>query len=397
MADTGAANDAGGASRTGSAGGTGGASSIAGDLDPASAGSGIGSSGGGAPATGGRWAALRADLRDAVTLRATVLVVAVAGVQLAFIFSYVAAFHRPTPHRVPIDVVAPAAIARSVAHLLDRLPGDPLAATVIGHLATARRQLLDQQTFGVLDVPTASHPRLLVASASGPSVATAVEAVLDRVVAAVHGHLAVSDLRPPAPGDFEGLSSFYLVVGWIVGGYLVASLLGVTAGSRPPTVRRAVVRLAVVVVYALVSGFAGAAIVGPDLHALPDRVLELGALGALVVAAAGAFTVGLQVVAGTVGIGLAIVVFVVLGNPSAGGPFGWPLLPAFWRSIGPWIPTGAATFSSRAICYFGGRGLLRPLVVVSAYAVVGAALTFGRLALRPAPRTPGGAPPPASS
>jgi hypothetical protein len=336
-----------------------------------------------------RFGALGQDVRDAVSVRATVLVVAVAGVQLAFIFSYVAAFHRPTPHRVAVDVVAPAAVAAEVVTLLDHLPGDPLAASAVGSLSAARRQLLDQQTFGVLEVAGGrAAPRLLVASASGPSVATAVTTVFERVAAAVHGRLTVDDLRPPAAGDFEGLSSFYLVVGWIVGGYLVASLLGVTAGARPPTVRRAAIRLTVVGLYAVVSGFAGAAIVGPGLDALPDRVLSLGALGALVVFAAGAFTVGLQVLAGTVGIGLAIVVFVVLGNPSAGGPFGWPLLPAFWRTIGPWIPTGAATFSSRAICYFGGRQLARPLAVIAAYAVAGGVVTFVRLALTPGPRTP---------
>lgn len=31
------------------------------------------------------------------------------------------------------------------------------------------------------------------------------------------------------------------MIGWIVGGYLVASLLGVAKGARPATMRRAVV------------------------------------------------------------------------------------------------------------------------------------------------------------
>ena len=43
---------------------------------------------------------------------------------LAFAFSYVGAFHDPTPHAVPVAVVGPA----SVTAQLNRLPGDPLDA-----------------------------------------------------------------------------------------------------------------------------------------------------------------------------------------------------------------------------------------------------------------------------
>ena len=59
---------------------------------------------------------------------------------------------------------------------------------------------------------------------------------------------------------------------------------------------------------------------------------------------------------GLVGIGLAILVFVVLGNPSAGGAYPAQLLPPFWSAIGPWLPPGAATGAIRGIVYFGGAG-----------------------------------------
>ena len=90
------------------------------------------------------------------------------------------------------------------------------------------------------------------------------------------------------------------------------------------------------------TGMAGAIVVGPVLHALPGPTLQLGLLGALVIFCAGAFAMALLVVAGTIGIGLAIIVFVVLGNPSAGGPYVWQLLPPFWRDIGPGFRPGRA-------------------------------------------------------
>jgi hypothetical protein len=41
---------------------------------------------------------------------------------IAFAFSYVGAFHDPTPHQVPLAVVGPPEVVAQ----LDELPGDPL-------------------------------------------------------------------------------------------------------------------------------------------------------------------------------------------------------------------------------------------------------------------------------
>ena len=38
-------------------------------------------------------------------------------------------------------------------------------------------------------------------------------------------HATVTDAVPAQPGDARGLTDFYLVVGWLIGGYLVAALL----------------------------------------------------------------------------------------------------------------------------------------------------------------------------
>ena len=84
----------------------------------------------------------------------------------------------------------------------------------------------------------------------------------------------------------------------------------------------------------------------------------------------------LQVWTGLVGIGLAILLFVVLGNPSAGGAYPAPLLPPFWAAIGPWLPPGAGTDAVRGIVYFGGAGAGRACLVLAAYALVGLVATL---------------------
>jgi hypothetical protein len=127
-----------------------------------------------------------------------------------------------------------------------------------------------------------------------------------------------------------------------------------------------------VVPYAIVSGFGGALIVDQVLGALTGHFLALWWLGALLVAAAATVTMAFQVLFGVIGIGVTVLVFVILGNPSAGGAFQPPLLPPFWRTIAYALPNGAGTDSVRRIVYFGTNGIVGHLVLISAYAVAGA-------------------------
>ena len=323
----------------------------------------------------------RRELLPGVTRRAAVLVVGVLLLQLGFVLSYVGAFHSPTPRDVPLAVVAPAGApagtADSLVAQLDGLPGGPVDATAYDTEDAARQALADRDVDGVLLPGTGTQDTLLVAGAEGGAVSTALEQVLTQVEGAQQRTLTTTDAIPAGAGDARGLSAFYLAVGWVVGGYLVASIIGISAGSRPLTRARGATRLGALAVYSLVSGLGGALIAGPVLGALNGgHTLALAAFGALLVFAVGAFTMALQVWTGLVGIGLAIVLFVILGNPSAGGAYPAPLLPPFWSAIGPWLPPGAGTGAVRGIVYFGGAGVAQACWVLAAYAVVGVVATL---------------------
>ncbi|MFC4514184.1 MULTISPECIES: DUF3533 domain-containing protein [Streptomyces] len=317
------------------------------------------------------------EVRDAVTGRAAVLVIGVLVLQLAFVASYVGAFHSPKPKDIVIGVVAPGPLGDQLVKKLDALPGHPLDPRTVPDEARAREEIGARD----LDAALVVHPRgttdtLLVAGGAGASLAQAAEAVMTRAERAEGRALRVVDTAPAAAGDARGLSAFYLVVGWCVGGYLCAAILAISAGARPANVHRAVIRLAALAVYALAAGLLGTVIAGPVLGALPGGILGLWGLGALVVFAVGSLTLALQGLAGVVGIGLAIAIVVVLGNPSAGGAYPYPLLPPFWRAIGPALPPGAGTWSARSIAYFRGNALTGPLLVLSAWAVAGTAATL---------------------
>lgn len=318
-----------------------------------------------------------AELKDAVTPRAGLLVVAVLLLQLGFITSYVGALHHPTPHELSIAVVAPPQVSPKLVAALESVPHKAVKAVTAVDEASAGARIRDQKLYAALVFdPASTQDTLLVADARGPAAATAAERVVAALEKSQGRTVAIEDTIPLAEGDAEGLSSFYLVVGWCVGGYLVASILGVSAGSRPANRDRAVIRLATLAMYSIAAGVGGALIIGPILNALPGSTWGLIGLGGLVVFGVGAITMALQCLFGIIGIGLAVLIFVVLGNPSAGGVFPPPMMPPFWRAIGAWIPNGAGTDVARSIAYFGGTNITVPLLVLAAWAVVGIAVTM---------------------
>ncbi|MEU3688910.1 DUF3533 domain-containing protein [Streptomyces narbonensis] len=327
------------------------------------------------------------ELKSAVTPRAALLVVGVFALQLLFITSYVGALHHPKPTDVPFGVVAPPRVSAQLVEQLDRLPGGPIDPRTVTDEAEARKQIMNRDIDGALVVaPTGRTDTLLVASGGGTVLSSALETIFTKVEATQQRTVRTVDVAPASPEDFDGLSAFYLVVGWCVGGYICAAILAISAGSRPANRERAIIRLGVLALYAALGGLGGAIIVGPILGALPGSVAALWGLGTLVVFAVGAATLALQSVFGIVGIGLAILLIVVAGNPSAGGAFPLPMLPPFWKAIGPWLPPGAGTWAARSIAYFKGNDMTASMLVLSAWAVVGSVVTLVMSSLKRTPQ-----------
>jgi hypothetical protein len=318
-----------------------------------------------------------AEFKDAVTLRAFGLVLGGLLVQLAFVVSYVGAFHSPTPHRIPVAVVAPQQASAKIVAQLDALSGDPVDATAAPSAEAARRWVLTRKADAAfLFDATGAEDTLLVASAGGPSVSQTAAQIAQKIETAQKRRITVTDIRPPNPGDGRGMTSFYLVLGWVIGGYLTATIMGMAAGSRPANRQRTLIRLGVLALYAAVSGIAGAAVVGPVFDALDGHFWALSGIGALVVLASAATALALQTLLGLLGTGLVILLFVVLGNPSSGGVYPAPLLPSFWSAIGQILPPGAGTTLVRNTVYFSGHAVTAALWVLGAYAVGGAALAW---------------------
>ncbi|MFF0814577.1 hypothetical protein ACFYVR_05390 [Rhodococcus sp. NPDC003318] len=308
--------------------------------------------------------------------------------QIGFITSYVAAFHQPTPHDIPIAVVAepglPAGADQQVVDRLGAIDGHPVQARVAATTYEARTLIGDREVMGAYVIAASGPDTLITASAAGSSAATALERIFTAATADSGRTFVVRDEIPVGVHDNRGLSGFYLSIGWVVGGYLLAAAVGLLIGA-PRTLREAGLHTTITAGYAAASGFVGALITTTVLGTFTGHLLPLTLLGAGVVFATGMFTAGLRAALGILAVPLAIVIFVVLGNPSAGGAFGSNVLPLFYAAIGRWITPGAGTEGVRSIVYFHGTGIGQPIATLVLYTVVGVVAVFGctaRLAAR---------------
>jgi hypothetical protein len=324
---------------------------------------------------------LRDRLRDALSPKTLGLALSALLLQLGFVLSYLGAFHAPAPHSIPVAVVAPPAVAEQVVDTLNKVAGQPVSASSSTE-AVAREALMRGDTSAVYLVdPAGTTDHLLVASGGGASRAGAVQTVFTTAAKEQQRTVVVEDLVPLSAGDGRGMSGFYLVTGWAVGGYLFASMLGVAKGARPANLPRALWRIGATVPYAALAGLGGALIAEKVLGALGGHFWEVVGVGVLVTLSASTVAIALQTLLGTMGIGLTILIFVILGNPSAGGAYQSELLPPFWRALGGVLPNGAGTDAVRRIVYFGAQGaghgvavLLMWVLSATVVALAGAAL-----------------------
>ena len=297
-----------------------------------------------------------------------VLLIGVLGLQLAMIGSYVGALHAPEPREVPVAVAGPAPVTAPLRERLSQ--GASLSPRPVADAAAARRAIDERDVYAAL-IPGRAADTLLVAPAASAAVAELLPKAVSRAEPPDR-RLSVEVVKPLPASDPRGISPFYLVVGWLVGGYIGATVLGLARGGAPRSRRGAAGRLGALALYAIASGVLGTLLVQNVIGVLEGNTLALAAVGALVVFATGAATAALQALLGIAGTALAILLFVALGNPASGGPLASELLmPDLWRTVGGLLPPGAGTSLVRNITYFDGNAVAGSLIVLAAYALAG--------------------------
>ena len=280
-----------------------------------------------------------------------------------FVALALSAFHAPSPHGLPVGIVASPAVTGRVEDALDTHLPDGFDLRVYPSEAAARAGITHDQVDGAL-IAAPGHLRLLVAEAGGTAPAQALTAAFGTVAARSGQPLTVTDVVPPRDRDTQALSPFFILLG-----VLVPSL---AAGSASALVFRRS-RPAWCVAAPVVVAIAVGAVAG----GLADGIAGLGHYPAIAAIAA-LFSLAVAAPTAALGrvwpplVGAAVLVFLVFGLPVSGGPADLaPFGPGFLRVLHPMLPLGTGVSAVRAAVYFGGYGAAGPLWVLAAWAVAG--------------------------
>jgi len=299
-----------------------------------------------------------------IRLVAVLLLPAVVGV---FVFTaiFVEAFHAPQLRRLRIGVVGSPAVAAHVQSELDHQVGNSFRVRGYSSESAARRALTNNDVHAVL-VARPGHDRVLVASASGVPPTRLTVAALQVFATRTHAQLTVADVAPLPRHDRLGLSALFAVIGTLMPSLGFGALLALR-GARLP----ARTRWATIAVYAALAGLVVAVNVDVIVGALTGSFAGILVVLGLFAFAVAAMAHGLSRAAGPGGLVAAVVLFFLLGLPSAGGAVTPPLQPDFYSLLSGWLPPGAALGALRRAVYFDWADTTRPLFVLAVWALVG--------------------------
>ncbi|MGW1838985.1 ABC transporter permease [Streptomyces sp. NPDC002067] len=322
----------------------------------------------GRPATVGQhWHAFRTS----PFFPACVLVVILAAAAGLFAGSYTYTMANPTPRHVPTAIVGRAAApgggpTREKIFIdgMEQALNASLRLTVYPTYAQARKAVEEQREFAVVRSRGAGV-ELDVAGAAGASVAELLATAGPKVGRAVGVPVRVQDIKPLQKGDPRGLALFYISLAAVIIGFVGAIQLSVHARALNPAER-----IAFTIAYALLGGFAIAAIVDWWLGALSLPFVHSWLILAFTMFTSGMVFTMFNTLMGRWAMIPTWGVMVLLGNPSSGGAVSWPLLPSALGHIGRWLPPGASVNAQHTAVYFGGSRHLFPYLVLAGWSVV---------------------------
>lgn len=324
-----------------------------------------------------------------VIANSLIAVAIVSLVMLAFILPNQVA----QPRNIPVGVVASEKDYNELSQQLEQIAQQqgnelPMKLERVDDKKTARQSVEKAETLGALVLPSAPGKQFeaYVTTAGNAQVANMIASmaqnlaqmpvqmaqmqgkkVSDEEMQAAMAGPRVQDVVQLAETDQQGagltISTLPLVIGGLLGGVLIA--LRVRGRNQ---------RMMGVLVYSVVGGAVLAFLLRDVFGLLPAPFVGLWCTVALALAATQALVVGLHKALGGVGIGLAAVLTLLIGNPISGAQIPWQFLPSPIGQIGQFLVPGASTTLLKYVSYFPKANLLVPLLVLVAWTVVGLAL-----------------------
>ncbi|MGW1912975.1 hypothetical protein ACWCQS_20135 [Streptomyces sp. NPDC002076] len=302
----------------------------------------------------------------------------------AFVSCYIGLMRDPQPHRMPVAVTGP-----ELANRVQQVLGDSIDVRRADSPDEARDAVRHRDVVAALGAE--HHDKALkldVASANGLSTTTAVTKLVTAYGNGAGQRVTVSDVVPLTRYDARGMAGFYVSFGVTLSGFVLAQ--NVVGLSSLLHLRH---RFTLMAVFSAASGLVAAAIAGPLLGSIPAPFLPLAFVLALLAAAAAFTTKLLATYLGPMGIPVATLLLLTVGNSTSGATVGSDLMPGGARTLSALLPPGAAVRGVADLSYFQGSHVLAPLATLTLWAA-GAALLLAIRTNRPAPalRLPDGPP-----
>ncbi|MFW0794456.1 hypothetical protein AAFP30_11635 [Gordonia sp. CPCC 205515] len=271
---------------------------------------------------------------------------------------------RSAPHDVPVGVVGP---APAVAALQSKADGFDISS--YDDEAAARDAILHREIYGALVLQPNGDVHTLVATAGSVLVATGIEAIGNNLAEAQHGTATVTDLKsfPDKDPRGAGLAAGALPIalgGWI-GAVVIMMMLHSFRG-----------RLIAVASFAVVGGLGLTAVLQFIVGTFDGNYWLTSLAAMLGIAATAMMVLGLRELLGGLGLGIAAILLILLGNPLSGLSSAPEMLPTPWGWIGQLLPPGATGSLLRDVVFFEGHGATHAFVVLVCWFVAGSAL-FG--------------------
>ncbi|MFF1396301.1 carboxypeptidase regulatory-like domain-containing protein [Streptomyces sp. NPDC058287] len=282
---------------------------------------------------------------------------------LGVIFFFAPALHAPAPHHVRVVVAGGAEADRVDAKLRAQTAGG-FDVTPVADRERARQAVLDRDALAGYAVD-GGHPVLYVAKADGASLEQMLITSFGKVAGAADT-LTVRDVVPTTAEDPMGSAVLYFGIAWNIPAYILATTLlrAVTLNRR-----RKLLALAVVAAVFSIVGYA----VGAGLGYLNPEPSVM-AVAFLLTTAVATTASGLAPFTGRFLPAIGMTLFIVMSIPTSGGAVPAPLLPEFYQNVHAVMPLANAIDALRGILYFGGAGVLKPVLVLCGWIAGGVAL-----------------------
>ena len=300
-------------------------------------------------------------------IRATGIIVVLTVVLAILAIAFALPAARSKPHDVPIGAAGPQAAGGQVADMLEQHAPGAFAITYYPGEAALRDAIRNRDVYGGIAFGPDGR-NLMIATGGSPMVAQMLTQIGNGIAQQAGVPLRTEDLAPPSADDARGAG-------------LAASALPITLAGLLPAValvlllkREVWMRFAAAVVFAAIAGTTIAALLRYVFGSIDQNIWGVAAGLTLGLLAAGLAMLGLGSLFGRVGLAVGTLLALLLGNPLSGLNSAPEMLPTGWGTLGQWLPQGATATLLRSTAFFDGAGATAATVVLTCWAIAGAAL-----------------------